>query len=96
MKLLPSIIRLGSGSTRFEYRQLIRKGSYAIYEQHQFGRLVAYEVIRIMSHNGYRIGDTEIPAAESMPSSSAWGQHGFTFGPDAKAEAVAKMVRMMN
>ncbi len=94
MKTLPTQLTIGSGTLRFTYRQLIRKGMHAVYEQWQNGKLVAYETIRIMSHNGYEVNETYIAPAESMPSASAWGVHGFTFGRDNKVGAIRKMALM--
>lgn len=94
MKLLATTITIGSGASRFTFKQLIRKGMHAVYEQWQFGRLVAYETIRIMSHNGYTVNDTYIAPAESMPSASAWGTHGFTFGANDKVGAIRRLAMM--
>lgn len=93
MKLLAPTLTIGSGPSKFTFRCLIRKGMHAVYEQWQFGRLVAYETFKIMSHEDYYIGTQLIAAAESVPSASAWGIHGFTFHD--KAKAVRKMVEMM-
>lgn len=93
MKLLSPTLTIGSGASRFTFRCLIRKGMHAVYEQWQFGRIVAYETFRVMSHEDYYIGETLIPAAESVPSSSVWGIHGFTL--PTKEAAIKKMVSMM-
>ncbi len=100
MKPLPQQLTIGSGTTQFTMRQLIRKGMHAVYEQWQRGRIVAYEVIRIKSHNGYffykgQLNETYIEPAESMPVPEDWGTHVFTFGANDKAKAVRKMVEMM-
>lgn len=94
MKTLEATLTIGSGALRFTYRKLIRKGMHAVYEQWQSGRLVAYEAIRIQSHNGIQYPNVFVPAAESMPSASAWGVHGFTFGRDNKVGAIRKMALM--
>lgn len=100
MKLLPKTITIGSGANQFTYKELIRKGMHAVYEQWQHGRIVAYEAIRIMSHNGYEVNGVNIPAAESMPSASAWGIHGFTYSfnshTDPKTEAIKRLARMVS
>lgn len=94
MKLLATTLTIGSGTSRFEYRALIRKGMHAVYEQWQFERLVAYETFRIMSHNGYTVKETYIAPAESMPSAGAWGIHGFTFGANDKVGAIRRLALM--
>lgn len=99
MKTLPKTLTIGSGRPQFTYRQLLRKGMFAVYEQWQLGKLIAYEVIRIMSHNGYEVNGTYIEPAESMPSASAWGIHGFTYSfnshTDPKTEAIKRLAMMV-
>lgn len=81
----------------FTYRQVTRDGNVAIYSQHDHpsSKPGAYEVIIIQSHDGYEIGGAHIPAAESFPSTSAWGSKGWTFSchlyPNALQLALDKM-----
>jgi hypothetical protein len=66
----------------FEYRQIAREGSAAIYEQTWLGcaeRSVCYEVIRIRYRDGFQIGGRFVEPAELYPKSEAWGIDGFTF-----------------
>jgi hypothetical protein len=61
----------------FTFTQIKREGDVAIYRQTK-GNFEAFEVIIIDRHNGYKLGDAEIPPAETYPSSSQWGSHGWT------------------
>ncbi len=90
MKVLPLEIE----KSGFGYKQVHRDGMFAVYSQHQGGlrgRIIAYEVIVIQSHNGYTIGGVEIAAAETYPSTASWGKQGWTISmqsPDAKQIAL--------
>lgn len=61
----------------FTFRQVRRKGMLAIYEQHKHGR-IAWEVIRIQSHDGRTFGEKWYPASEFYPSANTWGRLGWT------------------
>jgi hypothetical protein len=66
----------------FTYRQIVREGNAAIYEQKWLGCAEpspCYEVIRIKRREGFRIGGRFVEAAEVYPNSEAWGVDGFTF-----------------
>jgi hypothetical protein len=65
----------------FSYKQLVREGNVAIYEQ----KLIEakdtrsrYEVIVIRSHEGYEINGNKIAPSEMYPSANQWGQLGWT------------------
>jgi len=65
----------------FQYRQIAREGTAAIYEQTWTGcsnPSVCYEVIRIRRRDGFQIGDKLIQPYEIYPNSEAWGVDGFT------------------
>jgi hypothetical protein len=65
----------------FDYRQIVREGNAALYEQKWTGCFipsVCYEVVRIRRRAGFYIGDRFIEAAEIYPNSEAWGTDGFT------------------
>lgn len=93
MKLLSPTLHIGSDVSRFTFRAVFRKGNHAVYSQEQFGRIVAYETFRVMSHADYYIEGKLVSAAESVPSSSAWGLHAFTL--PTKEKAIRKMAEMM-
>lgn len=104
MKLLSPILHIGGGNLRFEYRAILRKGMHAVYAQWQQRKdgdeykdekLVAYEAFRIQSHNGYELAGTWIEPAESMPSASAWGIHGFTYSVNSHAKPLEAAMRRM-
>lgn len=65
----------------FQYRQIAREGTAAIYEQTWTGcsnPSVCYEVIRIRRRDGFQIDDKLIQPYEIYPNSEAWGVDGFT------------------
>jgi hypothetical protein len=89
-ELSPSLKRQG-----FIYRQLVRSGKWAIYAQYAKNpeRLVAYEVVKIGRHNGFSIAGMFFPPAETYPTSSMWGSHGWTYSKidDAKKSFSEKL-----
>jgi hypothetical protein len=65
----------------FDYRQIVRKGNAALYQQTWNGcrnRSVCYEVIRIRHREGFEIHGRFVDPAEVYPKSEAWGIGGFT------------------
>ncbi len=77
-KLLEKEFRRGG----FQYHQIARTGSTAIYEQAWPGCAEpspSYEVVRIRQREGFQIGNRFVNAAEIYPNSEAWGVDGFTF-----------------
>lgn len=85
MNTLATTLHIGSGASRFTLRQTFRKSRYAIYEQSQYGRVVAFEAVKINAHNGYELQGKWIEAAESLPSSEQWGIYGFTCPNERRA-----------
>jgi hypothetical protein len=66
----------------FDYRQIVREGDAAIYEQTWDGcssPSVAYEVVRIRRREATEIAGNFIEPHEVYPSSNAWGVDGFTY-----------------
>ena len=72
----------------FDYKQLVREGKFAIYEQFKSGTTArtSYEVIEIGSHNGYTIAGVTIAPAETYAGSESWGVKGFTYLTEADAQ----------
>lgn len=69
----------------FNYRQIVREGDFAIYEQRwirrdgELSENVAFEVIRIQRHEATTFPNGAVyPAREAYPPSEAWGVDGFT------------------
>jgi len=92
--LEPSVTQLPTRFSRreFTYRQIARKGIWAIYEQIWNGSSNAnpcYEVIRIRRSSARQIGGVKLAAAEMYPPPESWGKYGFTFTD--KDAAFAKM-----
>ena len=83
----------------FSYKQIIREGNVAIYEQ----RLIdaedtkttnkRYEVIVIKSHDGYEINGNKIASSEMYPSANHWGTLGWTCMTMEDAQKRYKKVR---
>ena len=84
MKILPTNFT----KKGFDYKQLIRDGKFAIYEQFKkdTNTRYSYEVIEIGSHNGYTIAGVTIGPAETYPGSSNWGTSGFTYETETEAQ----------
>jgi hypothetical protein len=65
----------------FAYKQVVREGDAAIYEQTWSGcpnPSISYEVIRIRRRDGFQIGGRFVEPAEVYPRSESWGVDGFT------------------
>lgn len=64
----------------FLYRERMRDGNWAIYEQLRKGdeKRLGFEVVRIGRHNGFSIAGKTFPPAETYPTSSMWGYSGWT------------------
>ena len=89
MKILPKQFT----KKGFTYKQLKRDGDKAIFEQSKKGQEgVTYETVKIGRHNGYELGGMHIPAGESYPSTSQWGNAGWTFQNLQAAEAKFKKI----
>jgi len=74
----------------FEYRQIVREGDGALYEQ-RWTRCaepsVCYEVIHVRRREGFEIHGRFVEPFEAYPSSEAWGLDGFTVTDRDKAWA---------
>jgi hypothetical protein len=74
-------LRIQFSGDGFIYRQIVREGDAAIYEQIWSGcsdPSVCYEVIRIRRREGFQIDSRVVEAAEVYPNSDVWGVDGFT------------------
>ena len=66
----------------FDYRQILREGDAAIYEQRWTGCAepsIAYEVVRVRRRDGFHIGRRFVEPAEFYPRSEQSGRLGWTF-----------------
>jgi hypothetical protein len=81
----------------FTFRQIVREGDVAIYEQRWNGCAnpsVAYEVVRIRRRDAREIKGKLLEAAEVYPRSEAWGVDGFTLtDKDAAFEKLREICR---
>ena len=76
-------------SRGFIHKQLRREGNRAIYQRYAAKSDPAtchYEVVKINSHGGYKLGNSYIVPAETYPSSSMWGRCGWTCDTEEQAE----------
>lgn len=73
----------------FNFKQLFRAGNIALYKKVRDGnpRVRSYELIIIQKHDAYMLGQSQIEAAECYPSSSNWGNFGWTFTDKQTAES---------
>ena len=85
--------KIGKEFTRsgFVHKLVIRQGDVAIYKR----RGVKcddyhYEIVKISSHNGYKLGGQYIESAETYPGASLWGIQGWTCNTLEHAEAKFK------
>lgn len=65
----------------FKYKQIIREGNVAIYEQQLIdppNSSKRFEVIVIRSHDGYEISGNKVAPSEMYPSANHWGTLGWT------------------
>lgn len=65
----------------WNHQQITRRDNIAIYKRWKEGGLDPhYEVIRVKSHNGFKIPGTDQMSdpAEYYPGENAWGKDGFT------------------
>ena len=73
--------------TGFTFKQIIRVGQVAIYEQSGPNwKSPRYEVVNINKHAGYKIGSQFVKAAETYPGASLWGMQGWTYFTLEEAE----------
>lgn len=66
----------------WEFNQEYRKGKIAVYSKVNKKldcKIPSYETIKIHVHNGITLGKNYIPPSEVYPSSSQWGQMGWTY-----------------
>ena len=72
----------------FNFRQIDRKGSYAIYEkilkecacpEGEKNATIGYEVIKIINQKETEFRGIKYKAKEAYPSSEQWGSYGWTF-----------------
>jgi hypothetical protein len=63
----------------FNFRQISRENSVAIYERHKPGvGIPHYEVIVVRQRPAFTIGGVAYPEAEVYPPNEKWGMSGFT------------------
>ena len=66
-------------SCGFNFKQVRRDKDVAIYKKKATNHIGhSYEVIKISRHNGYKLGGNYVHPAETYPSNSLWGTHGWT------------------
>ena len=66
----------------FVHKLVKRRGQVAIYKRRGIKSESGdyhYEVVKISSHNGYKLGGQYIESAETYPGASLWGLQGWTY-----------------
>ena len=87
MKPLP----LTFDSKGFHFKQLLREQDVALFEKTRVmngimsAQNISYELVRVAKYGDYEIGGALVPAHESLPPSSKWGDEGRTFTSQGKA-----------
>jgi hypothetical protein len=85
---LPVQFRFGS----FQYKEIAREQSAAIYAQMRDCKVIAYEVIRVRRRAAFVIGGRTVLAAEIYPPSEKWGTDGWTVSSPETAFAKLKQI----
>ncbi len=71
----------------FVHRQIKREGMIALFERFKPGPTQHhFEVVRLRVRRERQIGGSTVPGGECYPSSSQWGNDGFTYNDRAGAE----------
>jgi len=78
MKILQTNFDGRADQKGYSFKQLVRKNGWAIYSKTKDSH-TSFEVIKVQEHGDYMIAGTKIEAAECMPSSSTWGDFGFSY-----------------
>lgn len=93
MKILPKEFT----KSKFSFLQIFREGNVAIYSRSGEGHKYShFEVVRVKSHDGYKIADTIVLPSEFYPKSEAWGIDGFTFFHSEQEKAFDKAKELLN
>lgn len=81
-------------SKGFIHELVNRSGDVALFKRYQSDASKCHlEVIIVQSHNGRKIGDTFLEPAEFYPSTSMWGQYGWTY-TEGTAGSREEMLRL--
>jgi hypothetical protein len=63
----------------YDYALIDRTERVALYRQSDASGFKAFEVCRVLRHEGRTIGGAAMPPAEFLPSTEQWGQQAWTF-----------------
>lgn len=93
MKELPlQLIRKG-----FDYKLIQRNSKAAIYSQSKEGRLLAYEVVKILIAKPYILNSIQFPGGECFPHDEAFGQWAWSYTTTfSQEEALQKATNKFN
>lgn len=72
----------------WKFSQVERFGDWAVYEKQKGERIKSWELIKILRHDGREFVGQFFPPSEMYPSSSQWGNLGWTF--TSKKQALKK------
>jgi hypothetical protein len=80
----------------FEYVQVKRGRSWAIYEQKREGRVIAYEVFRIKTRKAGKVFGKWQPEREALPGKEEFGKTAWTVSTLTKAFRYVKFINYKN
>lgn len=89
MKPLEQIFRKNG----FDYQQVWRDEDYAIYEQWDGEKLIAYEVFKTNKNEAREIAGVAIAASESVPGNKQWGTNAWTVYTLEEAQGKVDMMK---
>ena len=79
----------------YNFKQVIREKDIAVYFKTKLNTEIEnWEVIKVQSHNGYAIAGLDFPPSETFPSSSAWGNLGWSY--QTREEAMEKFNKLLS
>lgn len=70
----------------YQFTQVEREGTFAIYAQSRDERVYAYETIKITTAKARTVFNNEVPAMEKYPADSDWGKLAHTHSCYGRSE----------
>jgi hypothetical protein len=76
-----------------EYALVKREGRVALYSTSRDGKPTGHEIMVVQSRKSSMLKGREITAGDALPSASAWGIFGWTFGLSQEAACSDRFAR---